>query len=357
MNDRLALNNSKNLKIKKYIFESEFRISILSIVISLAVLALLSFIYGANWWSVICALFQGALSGKRSIVFTLMQMAPLILTGLSVYIPYKAGFFNIGGQGQLEIGALAAVVVATNMQGSPIIVIFMALLTAMAVGVGAVLIPLFLKVKSGANEVTTTMMMNFACTNLVYALVTSVLKDPKAFYGASRSIPQTYRLAAFPASTGIHAGVWLAVLIAIIAAWLMKNSVMGVQLKAVGFNREASKAAGINVNKVLIGSVVVGAALAGLAGAIEVMGVTYRVAEGWALSWGFTGISVAFLGANPLGIIPVAFILAILETGARYMQAMTGVPSAMISIMQGIPVIIFVCLSAYSKLKKINSRS
>jgi simple sugar transport system permease protein len=264
VNGKLALDNNRKLKFKKFIFESEFSISILSIVISLAFLALLSFIYGANWWSVICALFQGALSGKRSIVFTLMQMAPLILTGLSVYIPYKAGFFNIGGQGQLEIGALTAVVVATNLQGSPIIVILIALLAAMAVGVLAVLIPLFLKVKSGANEVTTTMMMNFTCTNLVYALVTSVLKDPKAFYGASRSIPPAFKLAAFPAFTGIHAGVWLAVLIAIAAAWIMKNSVMGVQLKAVGLNQEASKAAGINVNKVLIGSVIAGAALAGM---------------------------------------------------------------------------------------------
>jgi simple sugar transport system permease protein len=356
VNGRLAVNKVNGSKIKKYIFESDFSISILSMVISLVVLALMSFIYGANWWSVISSLFQGALSGKRSLVFTLMQMAPLILTGLAVYIPYKAGFFNIGGQGQLEIGALAAVVVATNMHGSPIVVIIMAFLAAMAIGVIAVLVPLFLKVKRGANEVTTTMMMNFACTNLVYALVTSVLKDPKAFYGASRSIPQAYKLAAFPASTGIHVGVWIAVLIAVAAAWLMKNSVMGFQLKAVGFNQEAAKAAGINVNRVLIGSVLAGAALAGLAGAIEVMGVTFRVAEGWALSWGFTGISVAFLGANPLGIIPVAFILAILETGARYMQAMTGVPSAMISIMQGIPVIIFVCLSAYSKLKKIQSK-
>jgi simple sugar transport system permease protein len=356
VNDKLAVNKNKGLRIIKYIVESEFSVSVLSLIISLFVLALMSYIYGANWWDVICALFQGALSGKRSIVFTFMQMAPLILTGLAVYIPYKAGFFNIGGQGQLEIGALAAVFVATNMQGNPVIVIIAASLASMAVGIIAVLIPLFLKVKRGANEVTTTMMMNFTCTNLVYALITSVLKDPKAFYGATRSVPEAYRLAAFPASSGIHIGVWLTVLIAIAAAWLMKNSVIGIQLKAVGFNQEASKAAGINVKGVLIGSVIAGAALAGLAGAIEVMGVTYRVAEGWALTWGFTGISVAFLGANPLGIIPVAFILAILETGARYMQAMTGVPSAMISIMQGIPVIIFVCLSAYSKLKKINSR-
>jgi len=352
-----TIRKGKGSNFIQWVFKSEFSISILSLLISLAILALMSLIYGADPLAVISSLFQGALRGKRSIVFTLMQMAPLILTGLAVYIPYKAGFFNIGGQGQLEIGALAAVFVTTNMKGSPFVVITVALLVSMAVGIVAVLIPLFLKVKRGANEVTTTIMMNFTCINLVYALVTSVMKDPKAFYGATRAVPAEYQLMAFPSATGVHIGVWLAVLIALIAAWLMKNSVIGFQLKAVGYNQQAGKTAGINVGKILKGSVIAGAALAGLAGGIEVMGVTFRVAEGWALPWGFAGVSVAFLGANPLGIIPVAFILAILETGARYMQAMTGVPSAMISIMQGIPVVLFVCLNSWLMLRKLKGKN
>ncbi len=336
----------------KGLMESQFAISILALIISLLLLAIMSMIYGANPVIVLSSLFQGALRGKKSVIFTLMQTAPLILTGLAVYIPYKAGFFNIGGQGQLELGALAAVYVATNMSGSPLLVITTALLAAMATGILAILIPLYLKLKRGANEVTTTIMMNFAGINLVYALITSVMKDPKAFYGATRSIPQQYRLPIFPASSGIHLGIWFALLIAILASWVMKNTVSGIHLKAVGNNPEAAKAAGIPVTRLITVSVLVGGALAGLAGAIEVMGVTYRVAEGWALSWGFSGISVAFLGNNPLGIIPVAFVLSILETGARYMQAMTGVPSALMSIIQGIPVILFVCFNAWGMLRR-----
>jgi ABC-type uncharacterized transport system permease subunit len=336
----------------KRIMESQFAISVLALVISLLLLAAMSLIYGANPMTVLSSLFQGALRGRKSIIFTLIQTAPLILTGLAVYIPYKAGFFNIGGQGQLELGALAAVYVATNMSGSPLFVIIVALLASMATGILAILIPVYLKLKRGANEVTTTIMMNFAGVNLVYGLITSVMKDPKAFYGATRSIPTQFRLPHFPTNSGIHIGIWFAVLIAIIAAWIMQNTVSGIQLKAVGNNPEAAKTAGIPVTRLITASVLIGAALAGLAGAVEVMGVTYRVAEGWALSWGFTGISVAFLGNNPLGIIPVAFLLSILETGARYMQAMTGVPSALMSIIQGIPVILFVCFNARVMLGK-----
>lgn len=357
----MAIKTVANMKKNKITFlqviESQYSMSFISIILSLTVLVVMSLIYGANPWEVLSSLFQGALSGKRAFISTVTEMAPLILTGLAVYIPLKAGFFNVGGQGQLQVGALMAVFVTTNITCAPVIGIVLGLLSAMLVGAIAVAIPLLLKLKRGANEITTTIMMNFACTNFVYGIIASIMKDPKSFYGATQSVPEGFRLPSLPVSSNIHIGVWIAVAISLIVAWYMSNTIGGIQLKAIGLNTEASKAAGLNIKRVLIGATITGAAFAGLAGGIEVMGVTNRVAEGWALDWGFTGLSVAFLGTNPIGIIPVAFILAVIETGARYMQAMTGVPSALISIMKGIPIILFLAMNAFARLRKMNQRT
>lgn len=337
------------------LWDSSFSISVISLILSLLILAALAVIYGANPLVVIGKLFEGALSGKSAIVYTLSQMAPLILAALAVYIPYKAGFFNIGGQGQIQVSALAAVLVTLYLEGSPFLIIPLALTAGIIVGMLAVLPPLLLKLKRGANEVTTTMMMTFVCTNLVYALVTTVFKDPKAFYGTTRSVPVIYHLPILPESFGMHIGIYLAVILSLLTAWVLKNTVAGKHLEAAGHNPDAAKVFGIKVNKIISFSVLAGAGCAGLAGGIQALGLTHRVAENWALPWGFAGLSVAFLGGNPIGIIPVAFILAIIETGARFMQAMTGVPSAILSIMQGVPVILFVGLSAWKRMREMKT--
>ncbi|MBS3978098.1 MAG: ABC transporter permease [Syntrophomonadaceae bacterium] len=353
----LEVRRTINLKSFEWLWETQLGISVLSLGLSVLLLLIMSLMFGAQPLHVLISLFEGALKGQRSLVSTLSEMAVITLAGLAVLLPIRAGFFNIGGQGQIEIGALAAVVVATNLQGSPAVVILTALLTAIVAGALIVVVPLVLKIKRGASEVTTTIMMNFACIQLVFAMITGALKDPASFYGSTHTIQESFRLPVFPQALGTHAGVLLAIAIAILVYWLMSRTVFGMHLKAVGSNPTAARAAGISVNKVLICSVLLGAGLAGLAGGIQAMGVTYKVAEGWSKTWGFTGIPVAFLGGNGLGIIPVAFLLAIMETGARYMQAMTGVPSALVYVFKGIPVLVFICLTARRGLyhKKRNS--
>lgn len=351
MNSNPGVRKSENLlydnRIISWFWQTQIGISVLSLTLSLLVISALSLVFGALPWEVLSALYDGALRGQRSIAKTLVEMAPFILAGLAVLIPYKAGFFNIGGQGQLEIGALTAVLVTLTLSGPPAIVMTVALIASMVAGALVVVIPLILKIKRGASEVTTTIMMNFACIQLVYALITGVLRDPKAFYGTTHAVPVEYRLPVlFSGALGVHIGVWIAIAIALILYWMMKKTVYGVQLDAVGNNPIAAKTAGISVNKVLIGSVLSGASLAGLAGGIMATGVVYRVAEGWAKTWGFTGIPVAFLGGNALGVVPVSFILAILESGARNMQAVTGVPSALVYVFQGVPVLLFVIFNA-----------
>lgn len=336
-------------KINDFMSNSMVSVAILSVLISVLVLAVLSIIYGANPLRVITTLFQGAFNSRRAVIQTFSQMTPLILTALAVYIPYKVGFFNVGGQGQLELAALAAVFLGTNFQGNSFAAILLMLLVSMLVGTIVVVIPLLLKLKRGANEVTTTIMMTFVCVNFLNAMVTGTLKDPAAFYGATRSIPRGFMLPNIPGLAGYHIGIAIAVIIALIIGWMMKNTVIGYYLRVVGQNMEAARVAGVNVRAITIGAVLLGGALAGLAGGIMVTGVTSRVALGWSMTWGFTGITIAFLGASPITLIPIALLMAILETGSRYMQAMTSVPAALIPIIQGVPVIAFVCLTAYKK--------
>lgn len=326
-------------------------IALLSVFLSLVAIVIIGLIAGANPWTVLVSIFEGGLRGKYAILTTFAEFSAISLTGLAVLLPFRAGFFNIGGQGQVELGALAAVTVGLFLQAPAFVVIIVGMLAACAAGALAVAVPLVLKMKRGASEVTTTIMMNFACVMFMYAMVTGPLKDPKAFYGTTKLIPVAVRLPKL-AGTDISLAVVLAVLTAFLMFFLVKYTVFGLHSTALGCNPAAARAGGIPVARTLAVSVLLGAALAGLAGGIQVFGFSFRVAEGWSKTWGFTGIPVAFLGGNPLGVIVVAFIFAILEVGSRHMQAITGVPAALVSLFQGLPVLIFVGLQAAARLSR-----
>lgn len=300
---------------------------------------------GADIVTVLSTMVNGALGRKTALLATCREFAVIALCGLGVLVPYRAGFFNIGTQGQLESGALAAVAVALSLGGSPWVVVPAALAASCLAGMLAAVVPVLLKLKRGASEVTTTIMMNFTCLMLVYAMITGPLKDPHAFYGATMAVREAVRLPDLPAG-GPHLGFWLA-LAAIAVLWVvLKRTVFGTRLRAVGSNRQAAILAGIRVDAVTVTAVFIGAAMAGLAGGVQVLGVTYRVAENWSKSWGFTGIPVALLGGDPLGVLVVSGIFAVLETGARSMQALTGVPAALVYILQGIPVLVYLAVRA-----------
>jgi general nucleoside transport system permease protein len=181
---------------------------------------------------------------------------------------------------------------------------------------------------------------------LALAMVTGPMKDPTAFFGTTHAVPDAARLPLSPAASGVHLGVWLAIAAAGIVHWAQRRTLFGFRLAALGGNRAATRAAGIPVDRVLAATVLVSAALAGLAGGIQVLGVVYRVAEGWSQPWGFVGILAALLGGSPLGVLGASFVLAALENGGRHMQAMTGVPSAMVYMLQALPVILYLALRA-----------
>lgn len=328
----------------KWVMQTQLGITVVSLIVALGALVLLVVAFGSSPAVALGALFEGALRGRNAFIATIEEMAVLILTGLAILIPVKGGYFNIGCQGQLEMGALAAVFVATNLQGPPILVICLSLLASMVMGIMIGFVPLVLRVKRGASEVTSSIMLNYVCTNFCCAMFYGPLQDPAAFYGTTRQIPSAYQLPGI--FFGFHSGVILALLLAVAVYILMSRTVWGTQLYATGYNRRAAAAAGMPVGRTFASAVLLGAAIGGLAGGVEVMGVVHRVAQSWAMNWGFIGVCVAFLGGNALGIIPITFLLSVISTGGRFMQAMTGVPEALVSVMQGLPVVIFLVFTA-----------
>lgn len=327
---------------------------VISLGLSLVVLALLTLAAGASPIAVLTSLAVGALGSQPAIITTLRETAPIVLCGLAFLIPFKARFFNIAGQGALEVGALTTVALVLWLAAwPPIVVVPLGLLAGAAAGMALILVPLALKTRRGASEITTTIMINFAAIQLVFAMVTGPMRDPGAWYGTTLPISAAYRLPTLPNLPEIHLGVPFAIITALLMYWILRRTVFGFHLAAVGANPSAGRAAGIPVARVLVLTVCLGGLLAGLAGAMQVLGVMGRVAEGWSKPWGFMGILAGLLGGSPLGILPAAFLLAVLESGARHMQAMTGVPAAMVHVMQALPVLFFLGIKATPLVRRL----
>jgi ABC-type uncharacterized transport system permease subunit len=295
------------------------------------------------------ALFQGALGGPRQIGETIMRSTPLIFTGLAVAFAFRAGLFNIGAEGQLFIGGLVAASVGLVLGAVlPGWIAVPVLLTLCAAGGAAwAFIPAILKARVGAHEVITTMMFSYIARYLVSWVAIGPLKAPGP-------IPQTPQLPAgaliqrvqetFPfLTTGrAHFGFLLAIVLAVAIWAFFKWAVLGYEARAVGYNPDAAENAGISVSRTTVFALCASGALAGLAGAVEVMGVQGKLFDQFSSGAGFTGIAVALLAKNnPLGVIPAALLFGALSAGAGMMQLEAGVPQKIISIIQAL-VILFV---------------
>jgi len=302
------------------------------------------------------ALFQGSFGTPKAIGDTLLKSTPLILTGLAVAYGFRAGLFNIGAEGQLFMGGLAATALGLALTGVPWwVVVPLMLLAAMLAGAGWAFVPAVLKARIGAHEVITTMMFTYIARYIVSWLVNGPMK-------AEGQIPQTNALepsAQLPRIASLfsegtreavaflnlgrgHMGIFVALAAAVVIWLILKYTTLGYENRAVGFNRWASETAGISVQWTTVKALCISGALAGLAGATEVMGVHHRLFDSFSSGFGFTGIAVALLAKNhPLGVIPAAFLFGALAAGAGTMQFQADVPQKIISIIQAL-VIFFV---------------
>lgn len=282
---------------------------------------------------------------------TLQKWVPLTLLALAFTIPLTAGKYNIGGEGQLLVGATAAAGVGIVGASLPAVVLLPAVLVAgLIAGAFYTWIAAFLMDRFGVNEILSTVLLNFVSFGIVDYVASEVWSDPAAGHPTTTSIGDGGFLPAIRFGTGtwrmsIHSGVVLALLVVIAVVVIMKRTVPGYELRAVGTNSRAAQVHGIRIGRVTVGSLVAGGALAGLAGSIEVAGVQHKLIEGMQSNYLLLGIIIGLIARGSSSAVPfVAFGIAVLEVGASAMQRTAQVPAEMVLIVEAL-ILLFVLFS------------
>ena len=279
---------------------------------------------------------------------SLVQSIPYIFAGLSVALGFRAGLFNIGAEGQLFVGALTGVWAGFALTGLPPIIHIPLALLAGALG-GAIwgFIPGLLKAKTGGHEVINTIMMNYIAFRLSEFLLRGPLQRPDSFNPVSPFIQDSAKLPRlFDDPLRFHWGFFVALFVAWLVYYLLFRTKWGFDLRTVGTNPHAARYAGMNIVTVTVVAMSLAGALAGLAGANEVLGVNYNLAVAFSSGYGFDSIALALLGkSHPLGVVMASLMFGTLRNGAIQMQVSAGIPIDIISVMQAM-ILIFVAAPA-----------
>lgn len=295
---------------------------------------------GANVLEAYSKLLLSAVSSKFNFVETLVKAAPIAFTGLAVAVAFRAKFWNIGAEGQLLAGAMAAAFIGGRATLPGWSLVPLMLISGMIAGAVWALIPALLKTRYKVDDVVTTLLLNFIMFYLMMALVDGPWKDPLSGYPDSPDIRLDAEFPILLGGTRLHLGVLLAFLAAPLVWFLMRRTTLGFNIRAVGENATAAKYAGIRIPLVITSTAVLSGALAGLAGVGEVGGIHFQVMAGLSPGYGYTGIVIATLALlNPLGVLPAAFFFAVIITGAEAMSRASGVPVFLSDVFQGVALI------------------
>jgi simple sugar transport system permease protein len=281
---------------------------------------------------------------------SLAKVTPLLFIGLAVSVAFRAGLFNVGATGQMTVGALAAAVVGALGKADrgggggshlpPAVHTVLVLAAAACAGAVWAWIAGMLKVRRGVQEVISTILLNYVAINFADYLVMHNLQDPATMTSQTVEIAPAVRLGPWVPGSDLTAGFLIAMCLAGGIGFLLRHTVFGYELRAVGLNPEAARTAGIDVDSTRMKAMMLSGGIAGLAGAILVMGVYHRFVSGLASTYGFDGIAVAMLGySSATGVFAAALFLGALISGASSMQQQTDVPSTLVVIVQGMVVI------------------
>lgn len=327
---------------------ASFLVPVLSFVLALLFGALLLALVGANPLTTYRAMLEGAFGTPRlwangqfyNLTETLVKATPLMLTGLGVAIAFRMLFWNIGAEGQLVMGGFAAGAVALWLPGLlPFIPgwAYIPLMIVAGVLGGAIwgLIPAMLKAYLKVNEIITTLMLNYIAILWVQHLYYGPWKDPMGFgFPGTAQFPEYARL---PRIIGrVHWGLIFALVAAFLLWLVLYRTRWGYEIRLIGENLAAARYAGINITWNIVLVMLVSGGLAGLAGMVEVAGISYRLQQGLAVGYGFTAIIVAWLGKlNPWAVLLVAFLLAALLVGGDQLQISMGLPASIALVLQG----------------------
>ncbi len=322
--------------------------------LALGVGALLLLLLEVNPVEAYGAMLRGAFGSVSGITQTLTKATPLLLVGLGICIAFRGGVINIGAEGQIIVGALAAAAVSLALPGlNGWLLLPLALLGGVAAGAGWAGIAGVLKARLNVNEILSTVMLNQIALQLMNFLLRGPMLDPEQIKAGtnipqSASLPEQVWLTRLVPRTLFHTGALLAVVLAVLVYIFLWRTTIGYRIRAVGLNRAASLYAGIPVRSTIVLSMALSGAFAGLAGAIEVVGLHHRMLEGLSGGYGFSGIVAALFGKlHPLGTIPASVLFGGLLVGADKMQRTVQVPSALIVALNGLVVLFVVSSEIY----------
>ncbi|RME63578.1 MAG: ABC transporter permease [Caldilineae bacterium] len=321
----------------------EWGTPLISVALALVFSGALLAIFGANPWETYVAMAKGAFGERYAISETLVKAIPLLLTGLAVSIAFRMLFWNIGAEGQLAWGAVAATWVALflpeRLDGLPGWA-FLPLMFLAAFAAGALwgVIPGLLKAYLNVNEIITTLMLNYVALLWMQYLYTGPWKDPQGFgFPGTAQFPQEAWLPRMPLNLGrVHYGLALGLVAAVLLWFVLSRTKWGLEIKVIGENPQAARYAGMDIARNMVLVMIISGGLAGLAGFSQVAGVAHRLQNGIAVGDGFTAIIVAWLAKlNPWGVVLVSFLMAGLSTGGDQLQITMGLPAAVAGVLQG----------------------
>lgn len=309
-----------------------FLIPVLSVIVALAIGGILVYIQGSNPLLAYRVLFATAFGSLDGIATTLAKATPLVLSGLAVAICLRAGLFNIGAQGQLISGALASAWAGYYFVGLPMFIhIPLALLFGAFFGALVALVAGVLKAYRGVHEVITTIMLNSIVIALADYLASTPFKEPDQPLTRTPKIEDSARI---PDVFGLPLGFFIAVIVSYIFWWILKNTTTGFRIETIGRNKNAGWYAGISIKRVVILSMLLGGAVAGVAGAIETLSIVGRFEPAFNAGLGFDGITVALLArANPLGVIPAAILIGGMRASGSTVQFEAGVAPEIVDLL------------------------
>jgi general nucleoside transport system permease protein len=313
-----------------------------AITLAIALISVVLIALGTSPIDVFAALGAGAFGSWYAFTDTIVKATPLVFTGLAISVAFSSALWNIGADGQLLIGAIAAGAIGPLLDGWPSPIAITIVLAAGAVG-GALWGGLagWLRARRDVNEVISTIMLNFVAVQLLSWCVHGPLMEPSRAYPASSPIAESAHLGFYFPPSRLNLGILIGVVLALGCYALLFRTSLGFELRAMGRNRRAAAFFGLPIASLTVRVMVLSGALAGLAGSVQVASITHRLYEKLSPGWGYEAIAVALVARlNPIGILAAAFFFGALDNGSQAMQREVGVSPVLVQVIEGMVILI-----------------
>ena len=311
-------------------------IPIMAILVTFLITSILVIMAKANPFSAFYYFLVAPLSNRVSALETLVKATPLLLTGTAVTVAFASGYWNIGAEGQLYAGAVAAAYLGTVVGGlPPVLAIPIMLLGGFIAGMFWALIPALLKVKLAVDEVVTTLLLNSVIMFVVSFLLNGPWRDPISGWPQSPTIAASAMMPKLLPRSRLHFGFIVALIVIALVWFLLSRTGLGLKMRAVGLGQEAARFMGVNVNRSMLTAALLSGGIAGLAGVSEVAGIHFHLIDAISNGFGYTGILVATLGGlHPIGAGFAAVFIGLIDTGAQTVSRALGVPVYLGNVVQ-----------------------